>query len=81
MTKAKKTAALFAILDCAPMGQSRVDFKRQAEAGDVDGLWTHYQNSMKKRHDVKKTVEQAGEISFEMLRPAMETIYRLPTTG
>jgi len=80
MTKKQKADVLFAILDCAPMGNSRSNFKRYAERGDVSAFWTFYQKSITARHDVKRNVEKAGEISFEMVRPAMETIYKLPTT-
>ena len=51
-----------------------------AERGDVSAFWTFYQKSITARPDVKRSVEKAGDISFEMVRPAMETIYKLPTT-
>lgn len=79
MTKALKARVLFNILSCAPMVQSRPDFKKYADAGNVDGLWSYYQNAMKSRPDIKQSVEGSGDISFEMLRPAMEAVHRLPT--
>jgi hypothetical protein len=81
MTKAHKARVLYGILQWAPMVNSRPEFRRYAEAGDLDGLWDYYQNSMRSRPDVKRNVERGGEVSFEMLRPAMEAVYKLPTDG
>ena len=80
MTKAHKARVLYGILEWAPMVHSKPDFKRYADAGNVDGLWTYFQNSLRARTDVRRSVESSGEVSFEMLRPAMEAVYRLPTT-
>ncbi len=80
MTKAHKARVLYSILEWAPMVHSKPDFKRYADSGNLDGLWTYFQNSLRARTDVKRSVESRGEVSFEMLRPAMEAVYRLPTT-
>jgi len=61
------------------MGRSKDQFQAYARAGDVEGLWSYYQNAMARRPDIKRGVESSGEVSFEMLRPAMEAVYRLPT--
>ena len=81
MTSAHQAKVLYAVLTCAPMTTSKPDFKRYADVGDVKGLWRYYMNAMRARSDVKEQVETGGQISFEMLRPAMETIYGLPTEG
>lgn len=81
MTALHKARVLYGILQWAPMVNSRPDFKRYSEAGDVDGLWAYYQNAMRSRPEVKRSVERSGEVSFEMLRPAMEAVYNLPTQG
>jgi hypothetical protein len=81
MTKSDKVKVLFEILKLAPMTSSKPDFGRYAEAGDLDGFWTYYENSIRTRADVRARVEVHGEISFEMLRPAMGAVYRLPTDG
>ena len=60
------------------MGRSREQFEAYARTGDVEGLWSYYQNAMASRADVKREVEASGEVSFEMLRPSMEAVYRLP---
>ena len=79
MTDAYKVKVLYAILRWAPMVESKPDFKRYAEAGDLAGFWRYYENSIRARPDVKRNVESSGEVSFEMLRPAMEAVYGLPT--
>jgi hypothetical protein len=80
MTINDKAEALFAILKCAPMGRSLEPFRQYAEAGDVESLWRYYQNAMAKRADIRRGVESAGQVSFEMLQPAMETVYKLPVS-
>jgi hypothetical protein len=79
MTKAVKARVLFAVLSCAPMGRSKEQFRQYADTGDVEALWEYYQQAIKTRPDIKRGVESSGEISFEMLKPAMEAIYGLPT--
>ena len=79
MTQGVKAKVLFAVLSCAPMGRSKERFKKYAQEGDVEGLWTYYQRAMSARPDVKRGVETSGEVSFEMLRSAMDAIYHLPT--
>jgi hypothetical protein len=81
MTKAHKVRVLYGILQWAPMVESRPNFRKYAEAGDLDAFWEYYQNSMRSRSDVKRNVEACGEVSFEMLRPAMEAVFTLPTKG
>jgi hypothetical protein len=79
MTKMLQAQVLLAILKNAPMGSAEPRFADYAAAGDVEGFWKYYQNAMAKRSDVRRNVESAGQISFEMLRPAMEPVYRLGT--
>jgi hypothetical protein len=80
MTKAHKARVLYSILELEPMVRSKPDFKRYADSGNLDGLWTYFQNSLRARAEVRRSVESSGEVGFEMLRPAMEAIYSLPTT-
>lgn len=79
MTKAHKVRVLYGILQWAPMVESRPNFRKYAEAGDLDSFWEYYQNSIRSRQDVKRSVEAAGEVSFEKLLPAMEAVFKLPT--
>lgn len=81
MTDAYKVKVLYAILRWAPMVESKPDFKGYADAGDLAGFWRYYENSIRARPDVKHSVESSGEVSFEMLRPAMDAVYKLPTNG
>lgn len=80
MTDAYKVKVLYSILRWAPMVESKPNFKQYAETGDLASFWRYYENSIKARQDVRRSVESVGEVSFEMLRPAMEAVYRLPTT-
>lgn len=79
MTKAHKVKVLYGILQWAPMVSSKPDFRRYAGSGNLDAFWTYYNRSILARPDIKRSVEGAGEVSFEMLRPAMEAVYALPT--
>ena len=81
MTKAHKVRILYGILQWAPMVESRPNFRQYAEAGNLEAFWEYYQNSIRARTDIKRSVESAGEVSFEMLRPAMEAVFKLPTNG
>ena len=80
MKKAHKVRVLYAILQWAPMVESRPNFRRYAEAANLDAFWEYYQNSLRSRSDIKRSVEAAGEVSFEMLRPTMDAVYKLPTS-
>jgi hypothetical protein len=80
MTRAHRARVLYDVLQWAPMVRSKLEFKRYADAGDVEGLWAYYQKAMKVRGDIKRSVEASGSVSFERLRPAMEAIYGLPTS-
>jgi len=79
MTDAHKVKVLYSILRWAPMVEFKPEFRRYAEAGDLDSFWRYFENSIKARQDVRRSVESAGEVSFEALRPAMEAVYKLPT--
>jgi hypothetical protein len=79
VTKSDKVKVLLEILKLAPMARSKSDFSRYADAGDLGGFWTYYENSIRARSDVGKRVEDEGEISFERLWPAMNAVYGLPT--
>ncbi|MGE0594637.1 MAG: hypothetical protein AB7G23_09065 [Vicinamibacterales bacterium] len=80
MTRAHKVRVLYGILQWAPMVTSKPDFRQYAEAGNLEAFWTYYSNSIRARADIKRSAEGAGEMSFEMLKPAMEAVYKLPTT-
>jgi hypothetical protein len=79
VTKSDKVKVLFEILKLAPMTRSKPAFGRYADAGDLDSFWTYYENSIRARADVRKRVEDHGEISFERLQPAMNAVYGLAT--
>jgi hypothetical protein len=80
MTDRDKAAVLFAVLQCAPIGQSKARFAKYAATGDVEGLFGYYLEAIARRQDVRRSVESVGRLSFERLRPAMDAIYRLPRT-
>ena len=82
MTQSLKAQVLFSILKIALVTPSERRFKQYADDGDVEGLWTYYQNAMKARPDVKKMVERGGKVTFEMLLPAMKAVFdHVKTSG
>ena len=80
MTKAQKLRTLLAILDCAPAAHAMTVFESAARRGDLSAFWDHYQEVLGKSAD-EGTLRIASneEISFEMIEPAMQAVYDLPT--
>lgn len=76
-----KAQVMLAILKLAPMGKSLEQFERYAEAGDLDSMWRYFENATQYRSDVGRSVEAVGKISFEVLRPALEAVYRIPESA
>lgn len=76
MTAQLKASVLFQILSLAPMGESETRFKKLAADADVDGFWNYYQGCMRAMPDMDARIEKQGKVSFRMLRPAMEAVYR-----
>ncbi len=80
MTQAQKLRTLLAILDCAPAAHAMTVFESAARRGDLSAFWDHYQEVLGKSAD-EGTLRIASneEISFEMIEPAMQAVYDLPT--
>jgi hypothetical protein len=76
-----KARILFQILSLSPATKSMENFGRYAQSGDVEQFWRYYKNSLAKEHERGRRLEQSEEISFEMLRPAMEAVYELDTAA
>ena len=82
MTNLQKLRTLLAILECAPAAHSMTAFESAARKGDVVSFWAHYQSALRaSKHDGKPHPEADGEITLEMLKPAMKVVYELPTRG
>ena len=80
MTKAQQLPILLAIVECAPAARAMTRFESAARRGDLSAFWDHYQAALKRStHDRELKVASKGEISFEMLEPAMQAVYDLPT--
>ena len=77
MHRMVKSQVMLAVLKLAPMGRSLDQFERYAAQGDVDAMWKYIEAATRHRPDVGRSIEGAGRISFETLRPALEAIYRL----
>ena len=80
MTKSQKARIMFTILDCALLPGSRAAFQKHSDEDDPDGLWRHYENSLRARPEVDYGLEAGGGISFKMLKPTLAEFYELPTT-
>ena len=80
MTRQLKLQALQAILRLTPASKSMLRFDKYVERGDLEGFWTYYQGAMGGRSDIRRNVEEGGQISFEMLEPAMRAVYQLQET-
>ncbi len=80
MTQAQKLRTLLAILDCAPAAHAMTVFESAARRGDLSAFWDHYQEVLgKSAHEGTLRIASNGEISFEMIEPAMQAVYDLPT--
>jgi hypothetical protein len=72
-----KARILFQVLSLSPATTSMGDFALYARTGDVERFWRYYTNSLAAEQERGRRIEQNDAISFEMLSPAMEAIYRL----
>ena len=80
MTKAQKLRTLLAIVECAPAVRAMTVFESAARRGDLAAFWEHFQDVLERSHNKEAlTVASNGAVSFEMLRPAMQVVYDLPT--
>ena len=85
MTTAQQLRTLLAIVECAPAARAMTGFESTARRGDLSVFWNYYQEALKRsKHDkdlhVKDlNVASKGEVSFEMIEPAMQAVYDLPT--
>ena len=82
MTKAQQLRTLLAIVDCVPAARAMTGFESAVRRGDLSAFWDHYQEVLgKSAHEGKLKVASKGEVSFEMIEPAMRAVYDLPTRG
>ncbi len=80
MTKAQKLKTLLAIVECAPAARAVTVFESAARRGDLAAFWDHYQDVLgRSKHEGELTVASNAEVSFEMIEPAMQAVYDLPT--
>ena len=80
MTKAQKLRTLLAIVECAPATHTMTGFESAARRGDLSAFWDHYQEVLgRSKHDKKLKVASKGQVSLEMIEPAMQAVYDLPT--
>jgi hypothetical protein len=78
MTPKLKAAAMFKVLSLAPMGQAEDRFREFAKRGDVEGFWDYYEGCLRNLPTTDERIEKAGKVSFRMMKPALEALYRLP---
>jgi hypothetical protein len=79
MTKAQKLRTLLAIVECAPAASAMTVFESATRRGDLSAFWDHYQEVLKRStHEGELKVAPNGEVSFEMIEPAMQAMYDLP---
>jgi len=82
MTKAQKLRTLLAIVECVRAASAMTGFESAARRGDLAAFWDHYQEALrtsKQGGDLK--VASSDEVSWEMIEPAMQAVYDLPTRG
>ena len=80
MTKAQKLRTLLAIVECVPATHTMTVFESAMRRGDLATFWDHYQEVLRRStSDEEPTVVSNGAISFEMIEPAMQAVYDLPT--
>jgi hypothetical protein len=80
MTKAQKLNTLLAIVECAPAARAMTVFESATRRGDLSAFWGHYRDVLgRSKHDGEPKVAPNGEVSFEMIEPAMQVVYDLPT--
>ena len=80
MTKAQKLSTLLAIVECAPAARAMTVFESAARRRDLSAFWAHYQKVLERStHEGPLRVASNEEVSFEMIQPAMQVVYDLPT--
>ena len=80
MTKAQKLRTLLAIVECAAAARAMTVFESAARTGNLSAFWDHYQEVLgRSTREGALTVTSNGEVSFEMIEPAMQAVYDLPT--
>ena len=80
VTKARKLRTLLAIVECVPATHTMTVFESAMRRGDLADFWDHYQEVLRRSTpDEELTVVSNGAISFEMIEPAMQAVYDLPT--
>ena len=80
MTKAQKLRTLLAIVECVPATHTMTVFESAMRRGDLAAFWDHYQEVLRRSTPEEElTVVPNGAISFEMIEPAMQAVYDLPT--
>ena len=80
MTTAQTLRTLLAIVECVPAARAMTGFESAARRGDLSAFWDHYQEALKTSKqggDLK--VASNDEVSWEMIEPAMQAVYDLPT--
>jgi hypothetical protein len=80
VTKKLKAEVMLAILNLAPSKAARVEFERMAAQGDPEATWAYYRSAIAARKDKELSIARAQRTTFEMLLPAVETIYNTPTS-
>ena len=54
--------------------------RERGAAGDLSAFWDHYQDMLgRSKHEGKLKVTSNEEVSLEMIEPAMQVVYDLPT--
>ena len=80
MTRTHKPRTFLAIVECVPAAQAMTVFESAARRGDFLAFWNYYQDVLgrKKQGGDLKAVSNE-EVSWEMIEPAMQAVYDLPT--
>ena len=81
MTKAQKVRTLLAVVECSSIAQSMTGFESAARARNLASFWSHYQSALRSsKRDRKPRTDERTEITLEILEPAMNAVYELPTS-
>ena len=80
MTTAQTLRTLLAIVECVPPARAMTGFESAARRGDFSAFWEHYQDVLgKEKQGGDLKVASNNEVSWEMVEPAMQAVYDLPT--
>ena len=80
MTKAHKLRTLLAIVECVPAAHAMTVFESAARRGDLSAFWDCYQDVLERgKQGGDLRVASNGGVSWEMIEPAMQAVYDLPT--